>query len=448
MRAKLTGHHGSIFSLAAGKNMLVSGSADHTIRLWRLDTFQCVGTLVGHRSIVSSLQYMHPNLYSAGHDGKIRAWNVESHSCWASLDSTKRAAIHSITSMTDRLFVGIERRWNEIINPIKVWSMNLGECLNEFPSKEVQQLAADSKLNEEAIKERDKEIAKLTLESLNPSTKSIIKIQAIKDKLEQAQESRHSLESQLKPIKEKFLKCKGDVYVQDDVYCMHIEKCKLAASRHTKDILFVGGNYKPILAWDIEKMICIEQMDGESHQADYTRCIVSDNGFLYSGGGKLKHQEKVAASSVAAKLKLEAEHSEQMQRSAGDSKHSDAENCGRVTVWCTSSLKPLGSMTFASVIMSLSIVEGRNSTLEICRDLISFLLKSHFQGADFDFFLSDKLFVGDVGGNISILALQSALSAFLAQITNQVEQSKIANAMIVVYLLNVGFCLNLSTKCS
>ena len=134
------------------------------------------------------------------------------------------------------------------------------------------------------------------------------------------------------------------------------------------------------------KMICIEQMDGESHQSDYTRCIVSDNGFLYSGGGKLKHQEKVAASSVAAKLKLEAEHSEQMQCNAGDSKHSDSENCGRVTVWCTSSLKPLGSMTFASVIMSLSIVEGRNSTLEICRDLISFLLKSHFQGADFDFF--------------------------------------------------------------
>ena len=70
------------------------------------------------------------------------------------------------------------------------------------------------------------------------------------------------------------------------------------------------------------------------------------------------------------------------------------------------------------------------------------------QGADCDFFLEDKLFVGDVGGNISILALQSALSAFLAQITNQVEQSKIANAMIVVYILNVGFCLNLSTKCN
>jgi hypothetical protein len=175
---------------------------------------------------------------------------------------------------------------------------------------------------------------------------------------------------------------------------------------------------------------------------------VSDNGFLYSGGGKLKHQEKVAASSVAAKLKLEAEHCEQMQCIAGDSKHSDAEDCGRVTVWCTSSLKPLGSMTFANVIMSLSIVEGRNSTLEVCRDLISFLMKTHFQGADFYFIFLDKLFVGDVGGNISILALQSALSSFLAQITNQVEQSKIANAMIVVYNLNVSFCLNLCTKCN
>ena len=396
VRAKLTGHRGSVFSLATGMGLLMSGSADQTIRLWSLETFRCVGTLVGHRSVVSTLQFNHPNLYSAGHDGKIRAWNVETKSCFASIDSTKRAAIYSMSAQSERLFVGLERRWDEIMNPIKVWGLDLRECLNELPSKEMQKLKSDAKLSEKALADLEHQISRLTVQSRKHN--SPLRTTELQNELEDAGKRRHDKESKLAALQAKFLQLKGDIYPADDVFCMHIEKCTSSNSREKRDVLFVGGNAKPILAWDIENLMCIEAMDGMKHEADYTRCFAAANGFLYSGGGKLSYQEKMAASSVAGKLKLEARQAELIQ-STSACELADAGKCGRVTVWCTSTLKPLGTIAFGSIVMSLSAVDK-------------------------------KLFVGDVDGNIAIYAHHSSKSDFHAQLQAQVIQSTNANALI------------------
>ena len=99
----------------------------------------------------------------------------------------------------------------------------------------------------------------------------------------------------------------------------------------------------------------------------------------------------MAASSVAAKLKLEAEHTKLKQESpASDALNDD--QCGRVTVWCTTRLIALGSIAFDCVVMSLTIV-------------------------------GDQLFVGDVGGNISIFAHHASREGFKAEIQARVEQS-------------------------
>lgn len=99
----------------------------------------------------------------------------------------------------------------------------------------------------------------------------------------------------------------------------------------------------------------------------------------------------MAASSVAAKLKLEAEQSKLKQDAlACDSLNDD--KCGRVTIWCTTTLKPIGSISFNNVVMSLSIAGG-------------------------------QLFVGDVGGEISIFAHHTSCEAFKAQICARVDQS-------------------------
>ena len=395
VRVRLSGHRGAVLSLAAGNGMLYSGSADMTIRVWCLESFKCVGTLMGHRSVVSSLQLSHANLYSAGHDGKIRAWNVDSKTCWASIDSTKRAAIHAITAKSDRLFVGLERRWDEIMNPIKVWDMELGACLDELPSQEIQKLARDSEFGDKALAELEKQITQLSIQSRK--TFSPLRSTELANALQQAAEKKDRRHSQVAILKERFLQHKGNIYPIDDVYCMHSVTCQLGP-REKIEVLFVAGNGKDIIAWDLGNMMCIEAMDGALHEADYTRCFAAYNGFLYSGGGKLTHQEKMAASSVAAKLKLTEQHSALLQHSQ-DAGLADDDKCGRVTVWCTSTLKPLGSMTFDNVVMSLSVVR-------------------------------DKLFVGEVSGSISIFAHQSSLDEFHMQIAAQVTQSVSANAML------------------
>jgi WD40 repeat protein len=280
VRCKLSGHRGSVVSIAADSSMLVSGSADHTIRLWNADTWKCTGTLVGHRSVVSALQFSFPNLYSAGHDGKIRAWNVDTRSCWASIDSAKRAAIHTINTKAGRLFVGLERRWDETMNSVKVWSMDLSTSLDELPSREMQQLVSSSKRSEKAVEDLDKRIVQLGLQS-RKLTRSPVKIAELSNAMENAGESKERRLQQLSSIKEQIAQLKGDIFPADDIYCTHIEKCE-RTTREKADIIFVGGDTKPILAWDIEKMMCIEAMDGEHHHADYTRCFGSGDCLLCS----------------------------------------------------------------------------------------------------------------------------------------------------------------------
>ena len=238
-----------------------------------MDTFKCTGTLVGHRSVVSALRFSFPKLYSAGHDGKIRVWDVEKRSCSASIDSTKRAAIHAINIESDRLFVGLERRWDETMNSVKVWSTDLSACLDELPSREMQQLVSESKQSERAVADLDKRIVQLGLQS-RKLTRSPVRIAELSNAVETASENKERGLLQLSGLKEQIVQLKGDIYPEDDIYCMHIANCE-RTTREKTDIIFVGGNAKPILAWDIKKMMCIEAMDGEHHHADYTRCFES-----------------------------------------------------------------------------------------------------------------------------------------------------------------------------
>ena len=229
---------------------------------------------------------------------------------------------------------------------------------------------------------------------------SPLKTAQVHNALTAAEDKERRHREELQGIQERFLQLKGDVYPVDDVYCMQAENCERGA-RGKVNVLFVGGNFKHILAWDVDTMECIEAMNGPEHEADYTRCVVAANGFLYSGGGKLKHHERLAASSVAMRLKLQDTQHEIMETSGvgQDEMMQLEQNCGRVTVWCTSSLKPLGSMTFESVIMSLSAMEH-------------------------------KLFVGGVDGKISIFSHTAGADSFRAQMTMLVEQGTAANSMI------------------
>jgi len=53
----LTGHTGSVLCLQFAENIIMSGSSDHTVRVWNIDTGVTINTLVHHRDSVLYLKY-------------------------------------------------------------------------------------------------------------------------------------------------------------------------------------------------------------------------------------------------------------------------------------------------------------------------------------------------------------------------------------------------------
>ena len=89
----LDGHKLPTFALSATKDILVSGSNDHTIRIWDLNTGRCTHTFGGHTSTVDCLTIVKPEWVEVtGVDGVIRRekWPKRTMIVTGSEDNTLR----------------------------------------------------------------------------------------------------------------------------------------------------------------------------------------------------------------------------------------------------------------------------------------------------------------------------------------------------------------------
>ncbi|KAM5558772.1 hypothetical protein ABKV19_020454 [Rosa sericea] len=76
--ASLTGHTAAVVCLRIGSSAtkLYSGSGDNTIKVWDLETLQCVATLSGHSGVVTSLVCWDQFLISGSLDCTIKVWHM------------------------------------------------------------------------------------------------------------------------------------------------------------------------------------------------------------------------------------------------------------------------------------------------------------------------------------------------------------------------------------
>ncbi|KAG4117946.1 hypothetical protein ERO13_D12G262300v2 [Gossypium hirsutum] len=72
--ASLKGHTLPVVSLMVGANRLYSGSMDHSIKVWSLETLQCLQTLTDHTNVVMSLLCWDQFLLSCSLDQTIKVW--------------------------------------------------------------------------------------------------------------------------------------------------------------------------------------------------------------------------------------------------------------------------------------------------------------------------------------------------------------------------------------
>eukprot|EP01117_Protostelium_nocturnum_P018854 TRINITY_DN797_c0_g1_i1.p1 TRINITY_DN797_c0_g1~~TRINITY_DN797_c0_g1_i1.p1 ORF type:complete len:537 (+),score=106.78 TRINITY_DN797_c0_g1_i1:51-1613(+) len=67
-------HKWEVWQLLIRDNLLFSGSFDHTVKVWDLETFQCLKTLQGHKGYVHSLSISGYHLCSGSGDKTIKVW--------------------------------------------------------------------------------------------------------------------------------------------------------------------------------------------------------------------------------------------------------------------------------------------------------------------------------------------------------------------------------------
>ncbi|PRP88350.1 NB-ARC domain-containing protein [Planoprotostelium fungivorum] len=119
--AKIQAHTNHIFALALSTTspLLYSASGDHTIKVWDLETLECVQTMPDHRETVYALASDERYLYSGGWDATARVWRADNHQCVSVLKGH--------TKHVSAIVRGGEGRGNDVIytgswdKTINVW---------------------------------------------------------------------------------------------------------------------------------------------------------------------------------------------------------------------------------------------------------------------------------------------------------------------------------------
>ena len=116
-------------------NILASCGEDQTVRLWDIDTGQCLKTLQGHTNWVRAVAFS-PNeslLASCGEDQTVRLWDVGNPSAGYCLKILRGHAnrVRWVTFAPD----GSTLASSSDDGTIKLWDIHTAQCLKTFMSE-------------------------------------------------------------------------------------------------------------------------------------------------------------------------------------------------------------------------------------------------------------------------------------------------------------------------
>jgi WD40 repeat protein len=127
----LRGHTSFVNYLTIGRDgqKLFSGGADNSIKIWNLTTGQAIGVLNGHTSFVNYLKISHDGqkLFSASADNTIKIWNIAAGKAIHTLKGHTSSVNSLAISPDDRKLFSASADMT-----IKIWDISTGRELGTF----------------------------------------------------------------------------------------------------------------------------------------------------------------------------------------------------------------------------------------------------------------------------------------------------------------------------
>ncbi|UCH95665.1 MAG: DUF4365 domain-containing protein [Candidatus Aminicenantes bacterium] len=124
----LKGHIDVVYALAVTSDgkQLVSGSWDKTLKVWNLESGQCIATFKGHKGHVTGVSVTPDGkrLVSGSYDKTLKLWDLESGRCLATFNGHTNTVYQVVPTPDGRRIVS-----GSDDSTVKVWNIELGKCL-------------------------------------------------------------------------------------------------------------------------------------------------------------------------------------------------------------------------------------------------------------------------------------------------------------------------------
>ncbi|KAG2176980.1 hypothetical protein INT43_007634 [Umbelopsis isabellina] len=120
-------HTQSVLCLQYDDRYIISGSSDNTIKQWDINTGELIRSLNGHTESVLNLRFNEKYIVSCSKDRTVRVWDVNTGALVRRLIG-HRAAVNAC-QFNDNLVVSASGD-----RTIKLWDIETGECLRTFDS--------------------------------------------------------------------------------------------------------------------------------------------------------------------------------------------------------------------------------------------------------------------------------------------------------------------------